>query len=94
MLSQNAFIKLSVFIIVLLVLGSSGCGVFSPKTREKTVTLLQTETADQASLLEIVTRKNMVEINKRDDNRQNCTNYQDAENHQIQRYRDNVMFIV
>jgi len=56
MLSQNAFIKLSVFIIVLLVLGSSGCGVFSPKTREKTVTLLQTETADQASLLEIVTR--------------------------------------
>jgi len=56
MLSQNAFIKLSVFIIVLLVLSSSGCGVFSPKTREKTVTLLQTETAAQASLLEIVTR--------------------------------------
>ncbi|MBA3335165.1 MAG: hypothetical protein H0T08_06085, partial [Acidobacteria bacterium] len=55
-LNQSAFIKLSVFFIVLLVLSSSGCGVFSPKTREKTVTLLQAESASQSSLLEIVTR--------------------------------------
>ena len=56
MLNQSAFIKLSVFFICLIVLSSSGCGVFSPKTREKTVTLLKTESASQSSLLEIVTR--------------------------------------
>lgn len=56
MLNQRTLSKLSVFFIVLLVLSSGGCGVFSPKTKERTVTLLKAESASQASLLETVSR--------------------------------------
>jgi hypothetical protein len=38
------------------VLSSGGCGVFSPKTKERTVTLLKAESASQTSLLETVSR--------------------------------------
>lgn len=55
MLNQSTSLRLSVFFI-LLVLSFGGCSVFSPKTKERTVTLLKAESASQASLLETVSR--------------------------------------
>ncbi|HLM60314.1 MAG TPA: hypothetical protein VK308_05905 [Pyrinomonadaceae bacterium] len=46
----------SLILLFLFVAFSSGCGVFSPKTKEKTVTLLKVEDATQDQLVEHINR--------------------------------------
>jgi len=54
MLNKSTLLKLSFIFFVSFAFISTGCGVFSPKTKEKTVTLLKTEDATQAQLQELV----------------------------------------
>jgi hypothetical protein len=56
MFRPNPFWQLSLILLFLFVAFSSGCGVFSPKTKEKSVTLLKTEDAPQSQLLEQINR--------------------------------------
>ncbi len=52
MLKQNPLIKFIAILLVFLTTFVSGCGVFSPKTKQKTATLLETDNATQNELLE------------------------------------------
>ncbi len=56
MLRKTPFLQSSLILLFLFVAFSSGCGVFSPKTKEKSVTLLKTEEAPQSQLLEQINR--------------------------------------
>jgi len=56
MFRPNPFLQSSLILLFLFAAFSSGCGVFSPKTKEKSVTLLKTENAPQAQLLEQINR--------------------------------------
>ena len=53
---RNFFWRSSVILLFSFVIFSSGCGILSPKTKEKTVTLLKVEDAAQAELLEHINR--------------------------------------
>jgi len=54
MLNKSNLLRLSFVFFVSFAFISTGCGVFSPKTKEKTVTLLKTEDATQPQLQELV----------------------------------------
>ena len=56
MWKKKRFIKSTFLFLLFSVIISSGCGVFSPKTKEKTITLLKTEDAETAQLFELVNR--------------------------------------
>ncbi len=56
MLRRNPFWQFSLILLFLFIAFSSGCGIFSPKTKEKSVTLLKTEDAPQSQLLEHINR--------------------------------------
>lgn len=56
MFKRNFFWQLSIILLFLFVAFSSGCSIFSPKTKEKTVTLLKVEDADQSQLIEHINR--------------------------------------
>jgi hypothetical protein len=52
MFKQNPVIKFNVIIFIFLVLFLNGCGVFSPKSKQQTATLLETDNATQDELIE------------------------------------------
>jgi hypothetical protein len=56
MFRPNPFLQSSLILLFLFVAFSSGCGIFSPKTKEKSVTLLKVERAPQSQLLEQINR--------------------------------------
>lgn len=61
MLNSKKQSHLYLFLPILLVFLLNGCGIFSPKTKEKTVTLLKTVEAQQPQLVEQI--NNLAKIN-------------------------------
>ena len=57
MFRPNPFLQsFLILLFIFVALFSSGCGILSPKTKEKSVTLLKVENASQAQLLEQINR--------------------------------------
>lgn len=52
MLNKKTLLKFTATALIFVTTFVSGCGVFSPKTKQKTATLLETENATQLELLE------------------------------------------